>query len=770
VEMIFVYAGLVNAITSFILGAIVLGANYKASIARWFSLSAFGITYWSIHYALWLQAGDAAQVLMHLRHSLAGSIVIPTAFLIFTHRFLDKKNPFIEWLSGMLGGCLMFTVFTPYFIRKLHPVLFFDYWPVPAFFAHVMMVYFMVSAAYAFTVLWQSLRAQDGVKRNQTKYVFFGTLIGFAGGATNYLLWYGIPVPPYLNILVSLYVFIAAYAIARYRLMNIHIILRRVMVAAGLFALVLCVFMTLRYLLTRWLGGLFGFGAGWASAVSLFVLVFAYEDMRKLLINATDRFLFQKNYNYQKILKDASAGLSKIESLDHLLRLVVHFVTMKMRISNAGILTRLRDSDEYLLCYQRGYEKNYLEYRLKPSDALIAYLSREKEAVNINRVQEYMQSGVRRLKKNRPFEAYDFQAVYDKMKELKAVSCVPSFLGKTLQNVLVLGDKKSGDLYTDEDMSILYTLAQESAIAIENARLYDEAVNKSYELERINEQLEYSKGLLINALRETEVANKQLKDTQAQLIHEQKMATLGRLAASVGHEVNNPLTILSMNVSRAILKYRKDPGLKVGEILELFSKMEQNIGRIKAVVNTLTGLLKRSEKGKFEPLSLKIILEETLPLVQFQTYLDNLTGTQVEFDIPGNIPLIKGDLERLQEVFLNLFINAYHAMEGRRNRRIAVSAKIDTGDDRFITVRFADNGCGMSEEVMAKIFNYGYTTKPPGRGSGMGLYMCKYIIELHGGSMAVESKAGEGTTFILKLPVYEEENSASEQPVRKATG
>ncbi|MDD5671887.1 MAG: ATP-binding protein, partial [Candidatus Omnitrophica bacterium] len=351
---------------------------------------------------------------------------------------------------------------------------------------------------------------------------------------------------------------------------------------------------------------------------------------------------------------------------------------------------------------------------------------------------------------------YDFNAIKKQMDELGASCCVPSFLGKDMKNVLTLGEKKSGDYYTSEDLNVLFTLAQESAIAIENARLYDEAIKKTHELERINEALEAAKSRLTDALKETETANKQLQDTQVQLIHEQKMATLGRLAASVGHEVNNPLTILSMNVSRATLKYRKNPDLKVSEILEVFQKMEQNISRIKAVVNTLTGLLKKSEKGKFEPLSLKLILEETLPLVQFQTYLDNLAGTEVEFNISGNVPLIRGDLERLQEVFLNLFINAYHAMAGRRNPHIKVTAEVCPEDTKFVVVNFTDNGSGMSEETMKKIFNYGYTTKPPGKGSGMGLYMCKYIIELHGGEIKVKSKLGLGTCFSLTLPVYEE--------------
>ena len=128
------------------------------------------------------------------------------------------------------------------------------------------------------------------------------------------------------------------------------------------------------------------------------------------------------------------------------------------------------------------------------------------------------------------------------------------------------------------------------------------------ELERINDQLERSKTLLIRALQEAEGANKQLQDTQAQLIHEQKMATLGRLAASVGHVVNNPLTILSMNVSRVILKYRKDPQLKIGDahfarLADRYEHLNREIHRIETDVEPSSDEV--LEKLKKERLKLK---------------------------------------------------------------------------------------------------------------------------------------------------------------------
>lgn len=606
---------------------------------------------------------------------------------------------------------------------------------------------------------------EHGIKAGQIKLVFIGTLIGFVGGSTNYFLWYNIPLPPYLNILVSVYILTVAYAIVKYRFMNIEVIIRRTVVFTGLLAFVFGVLFFGLFLAQEVFATYFGFKRELATFIGVFLVVLGYEPVRAFLIAATDRFFFQKKYDYQKLLKDASRGMAQIESLNHLLGLVTHFITMRIRVKNAAVLLGDYKFSEFSMAHQRGYPKDFPDdYKLCGTNELIRYLDLEKEAVEIEQIKEYIETGKKRIKKGQVPHNYDFPEIKREMERLQAACCVPSFLGRDMRSVLILGEKKSGDYYTAEDLNVLFTLAQESAIAIENARLYDEAINKSKELQKINDELSQAQARLVRALDETEKANMELLNTQAQLIHEQKMATLGRLAASVGHEVNNPLTILSMNVSRAILKYRKDPDLKVAEILELFQKMEQNIGRIKAVVNTLTGLLKKSEKGKFEPLSLKLILEETLPLVQFQTYLDNLTGTEVEFDVDSNIPLIRGDLERLQEVFLNLFINAYQAMSGRRNRKIVVKAGLSPQDHRMVHIDFADNGGGMTEEIQKKIFTYGFTTKGPGKGSGMGLYICRYIIELHGGEIKVKSQLGVGTTFTLTLPAYEESSQAITLP------
>ena len=711
-----------------------------------------------------------AEILTKIGYSYI--LFIPPTLYGFFVAFLAKpsEKKYVIAAYSFSAAALYFLWFSSYFINGYF-TYFWGFYPRAGILHPVFLIVLIAQALRVFYLLLVDLKRQEHSfrRKNQTNYLI-AALVAYTLASFDFLVNYGLEIYPFGFIAILITLSLITYAIIRHHLLNIELIIKKTVVFTGLFGALMAIVGIVTTLTQSFVGQFVGMGRLTGQVLSILIAMALFDPTRKLLVNLTDKFLFQKKYDYHKLLKDASRGMSNIESLDHLVRLVLHFVTMKMRVRNAAVLMRSHDGTDFTLLGQRGYDKNFLSLNLEEHDPLIDYLAHHREAVDIERIKERIETVLYKSKRLHAEPPYDYEMIRDRMVYLKASCCVPSFLGREMRGVLILGEKKSGQYYSTEDLNLLYTLAQESAIAIENAWLYDEAIRRSDELAQINSQLENSRMLLERALNEAEGANKQLQDAQAQLIHEQKMATLGRLAASVGHEVNNPLTILSMNVSRAVLKHRKDPNLKVSEIMEVFEKMEKNIERIKAVVNTLTGLLKKSEKGKFEPLSLKLILEETLPLVQFQTYLDNLTGTDVDFNVPGNIPLIRGDLERLQEVFLNMFINAYHAMAGKKYRKISVLAEIDPQDARMVAVHFKDNGSGMTEEVRKKIFNYGFTTKPPGKGSGLGLYMCKYIIELHGGTITVKSKVGEGTTFTLTLPIYEEVPSMKTVPPRTSEG
>jgi signal transduction histidine kinase len=764
----FALSAYLTSVATFLMGGFVFLRNRHSPTGKIFFAYSGTIALWAVLTATHSVAPSETISLFSAKAMHLFMLLIPVLFFHFTLVFLKlaRNRKYLLGLASAYGValamgtlCLTGTLF----VARVRPKLGYVYFMEGGLLYPLVISFFVTSVLTGLFLLLKAIPQSVGEQRNQLLYLFWGSLMGYSFGSASFYPVYNItPFPyPYGSLGMTFCVWVMACAVAKYRLLEIEVLVKRTIVFTGLFAFVFGVFAFGLSVTQEILAAFLGFRWEVALAISIVLIVIGYDPMHAFLIEVTDKYLFQKKYDYRKFLKDASRGIAQIESLHHLLRLVTHSITLRMRLKNAAVLMRDLKSGQFRLGYLRGYPPGFNDGRqLSPHCALIRYLDREKEAVEIEQIREFVERDVKRRQRGETVFRYDFSEMKREMGELQAACCIPSFLGKELRNILVLGGKKSGEFYTSEDLFVLSTLAQESATAIENARLYDEAVNRSRDLQKINEELETAQGRLAHALEETEKANKELRNTQAQLIHEQKMATLGRLAASVGHEVNNPLTILSMNVSRALLKYRKDPGLKVSEVLDLYQKMEQNIGRIKVVVNTLTGLLKKSEKGKFEPLSLKLILEETLPLVQFQTYLDNPTGTEVEFDVSSSLPLIRGDLERLQEVFLNLFINAYHSMTGLRNRKIVVRARLSPGNPKMVEVDFTDNGSGMSGEIQKKIFTYGFTTKGQERGSGMGLYICKYIIELHGGEMKVKSQVGAGTTFSLTLPIYEETTSA----------
>ena len=148
-----------------------------------------------------------------------------------------------------------------------------------------------------------------------------------------------------------------------------------------------------------------------------------------------------------------------------------------------------------------------------------------------------------------------------------------------------------------------------------------------------------------------------------------------------------------------------------------------------------------------------MVLDYSFEEVRFVTYTENLTGTEVELDVSPHLPPIRGNAYQLQAVFVNLIVNAYHAMVGIPNRKISITAKPEP-DQKMVRVIFADNGKGMSKDVLERCFEYRFTTKGES-GTGIGLTVCKQTVERHGGSISVESAPDQGTKFTILIPTWQ---------------
>ncbi|WP_027179430.1 sensor histidine kinase [Maridesulfovibrio bastinii] len=232
----------------------------------------------------------------------------------------------------------------------------------------------------------------------------------------------------------------------------------------------------------------------------------------------------------------------------------------------------------------------------------------------------------------------------------------------------------------------------------------------------------------------------ELDTRQKQLIESRKLVSIGTLTSGIAHELNNPLNNVSLTADTLLEELEEMPREEMRELLE---DIISEIARASDVVRNLLDF-SRSEQRTLSPLKMSTVINQTLKLVGNQLSLHSIN---VENRLPANLPEVPGDLHYLEQVFINLFMNAAQAMNDGGTLKI-------TGKEENETVRIdvADNGCGMDKETLNRIFDPFFTTKPVGQGTGLGLSIIHGIIKKHGGTIYAESEPGKGTTFTIHLP------------------
>jgi two-component system NtrC family sensor kinase len=238
----------------------------------------------------------------------------------------------------------------------------------------------------------------------------------------------------------------------------------------------------------------------------------------------------------------------------------------------------------------------------------------------------------------------------------------------------------------------------------------------------------------------------ELEEHQEQLVQSRKIAAVGTLTSGIAHELNNPINNIVLTAE--VLK-EDFPTLGQEEALGLIQDILVQSERASEIVKGLLDF-SRSEHPEFDRLSIAEVVHDTLKLVRNQLAL---SGIQVEEEYPPGLPSIHGDRKSLQQVFLNLFINAIQAMlEGGT---LAIRAQ-PSEDGHWLRVEVRDTGVGIDPEHLPRIFDPFYTTKQVGRGTGLGLSVTYGIVEKHGGHIEVQSQKGQGSAFTVVLPVLKE--------------
>ena len=236
----------------------------------------------------------------------------------------------------------------------------------------------------------------------------------------------------------------------------------------------------------------------------------------------------------------------------------------------------------------------------------------------------------------------------------------------------------------------------------------------------------------------------ELKARQQQLLQSRKMAAVGTLTSGVAHELNNPLNNISLTVETLLDDFEdSDDEQKKKLLADIFTQVQ----RASATVRNLLDFT-RKDHPVFTPVSIPDLLQASLKLVGNELALARVEAT---VDVPAGLPRVNGNPRNLEQVFLNLFLNAMEAMS--EGGTLSVTA---TRRDDFVRVAVRDTGSGIPPEQLDKVFEPFFTTKEAGEGTGLGLSVSYSIVEKHGGRLEVESQPGQGATFTVALPALEE--------------
>ncbi|MFH1984251.1 MAG: ATP-binding protein [Pseudomonadota bacterium] len=253
------------------------------------------------------------------------------------------------------------------------------------------------------------------------------------------------------------------------------------------------------------------------------------------------------------------------------------------------------------------------------------------------------------------------------------------------------------------------------------------------------------------SVRRLEAADREVAALNAQLMQSDKLAALGKMAAGIAHEVNNPLAVIGEKAGwmRDLLEdevFQSSDSLK--EYRASVDKIEEHVERARKITHGMLGFARRMEP-RCDDVDVGEVLRQTIDLMQNHARINNITITT---DVSADLPVIASDQSQLQQVLLNLLTNAIDAIGS--NGSIHVTAE---RDGAFIALHVRDTGAGIPEHMQRKIFDPFYTTKETGKGTGLGLSVSHSIVEKMGGTISFVSALGEGTTFTVRLPIIEPE-------------
>ena len=634
------------------------------------------------------------------RMGFAASGIIPTAFLFFAMLFPSEKRKINSKYLGLLALPSVFFLGLSFTDRIVHsfgsgPKMF-HYGSFYAPFSVYLNSYFI----FGFAFLISTYRKSIGIERLQVKYCLLGMFLTSTLGLTANLFlpmtgiskfnWLG---PSFTMIMVGF----TTYSIVKHRLMDINIVLKK---GTTYIFLMLLLFIPSFILIV--LSQIFFFQqinylfSGIIFSILLIVTIF-FHNIEPGTEKAVEQFLFKDKYNYKGTLGKFSKAMVTILDLKSLTKKIIETIIQTMGVEKASLFLLNEERGGYHLLESKNIKITSFPPVLSKGDPLPQYLQKIREII----IREELVKGS---------NIQEINNVITQMAMVEAEVSIPLILKGTLIGMINLSHKFNKDIYSHEDIELLSTLANQTAIAIENARLYED-----------------------------------LKKSKSYIRRADRLASLGTLTAGLAHEIRNPL--VAIKTFTQLLPERLEDEEFRTHFLNIVSG---EVDRISALVTELLEFARPSEP-KFELENINDILDGMILLVSTETKSKHINITK---DYGTDLRPITIDREQMKQVFLNMLLNATEATSGNGKIVVKTRSFIKPDGEPYMQIEFTDNGCGIAPEYLEDIFTPFFTTKE--KGSGLGLSISNQIIQDHKGYIDVESQLNKGTSFFINLPISQD--------------
>ncbi|MCK4419271.1 response regulator [Candidatus Aerophobetes bacterium] len=679
--------------------------------ARIFILYLFSMVIWSLGSFLMHLDPPFRTPLFWNRFMLIGVFAMPILFYSFVRSFLGIRKQKI-WLY--LGTVLYLSLLTAnvmgHIVKEAYVLegVFYYEIGIAAYFVFMSCILFVGLAA--FNLVQKYKETKDSDYRNRLKYLLIGILIIAAGTATNFTKLGRYPLDILINTINALLI---TYVIPKYKLLDINIVIRKGSVYFALTIIIASVYLMMIFVLERLLRGMVEI-----SLVAILIAIgiaLIFQPLRGRLQRWIDRLFFRERFDYYQALRRFAQRMVAILDLDELVNSTMNIVSETMQTGKVSIF--LINKDEFYLKGHMGLgESNVSRLKLKKDNPLVIWLDKNGKILAKDEIGIFPE-----LKSLWEREIRDLEM-------LEAELFIPLKFKNDLVGIIILGRKLSESEYFQDDRALLSSMADQAAVAFENARLYEE---------------------IRQSLKEKEKLEKKLRQQHEQLVRTERLRALGEMAGGVAHDFNNLLTAILGNVQLLSMRIGKVDAEEIKDKLRIIETSTLDGAKIVKRIQEFSRV--RTDKA-FVQVDIEKIIRDAIEITKpsWRDEAQKKGGTIEVITRLNKLPPVVGDSSELREVLTNIIFNAVDAMP--EGGRITISTKED--EDKVYT-SISDTGVGMSERTKRKVFDPFFTTKRP-RSSGLGMSLSYGIITRYGGDIEIDTEKGKGTTFTIKLPISPE--------------